>query len=86
MLNKLNTLLSKEKITKEQYDLFLLFAQAKGAEFLKLKLMGVAMEESPCPTNDGFAWLDGRRSVWRDIQNTINVIHKLLEENNGNNE
>ena len=86
MLDKLNQLLNKDKINKAQYDLFMLFAQSLGAEFLKNKLLNAAMEESPCPTNDGFAWLDGRRSVWRDIQHTITYIYNLLEENNGNNE
>lgn len=86
MLNKLNTLLSEKKISKEQYDLFLLFAPTQGAEFLKNKLMDAVMEESPIATDPGFAWADGRRSVWRDIQNTINFIYNLLEENDGNNE
>lgn len=83
MLNKLNTLLSEKKLSKEQYDLFLLFASVQGAEFLKTKLMDAVMEESPIATDPGFAWSDGRRSVWRDIQNTLNFIYKLLEENDG---
>ncbi|WP_218814590.1 hypothetical protein [Rickettsiella endosymbiont of Dermanyssus gallinae] len=86
MLNKLDTLLSKKKISKEQYDLFLLFSKKQGSEFLKNQLLRTAMEESPAPTNPGFAWTDGRRSVWRDIQNTMTYIHQLLEEDDGNNE
>lgn len=83
MQDKLSQLLKKAQINKEQYDLFMLFGQALGAEFLKNKLLSVALEESPCPTNDGFAWLDGRRSIWRDIHHTLSYIHQLIEENTG---
>ncbi len=80
MLEKLNQLLNKKKINKHQYDLFLLFTQAQGAEFLRNQLTRIALEESPTATDPGFAWADGRRSVWRDIQNTINYIYTLLKE------
>ncbi len=43
----------------------------------------MAMEESPKATDPSFAWADGRRSVWRVIQTTINYIYQLLEEDNG---
>ena len=48
MQDKPNQLLKKDRINKEQYDLFTLFEQALGAEFLKNKLLSVALEESPC--------------------------------------
>ncbi len=86
MTNKLDILLSKKKISKEQYDLFLLFSKKQGADFLKNQLIRTAMEESPTPTDPGFAWSDGRRSVWRDIQNTVIYIYQLLEKDNGNGE
>lgn len=86
MLDKLNTLLIKKQISKAQYDLFILFATAQGAEFLKNQLLDAVMEESPTITNAGFAWADGRRSVWRDIKNTLTYIHNLLEKNCGNEE
>jgi hypothetical protein len=86
MLDKINELLNKKEISKEQYDLFMLFATAQGTDFLKNKLVEVALEESPTVTNPGFAWADGRRSVWRDIQNTVSHIYKLLEKTNGNDE
>jgi hypothetical protein len=79
----LNRLLNKKKINKQQYDLFLLFSNKNGTDFLKNQLLLMAMEESPKATDPGFAWADGRRSVWRDIQNTMNYIYKLLEEDNG---
>lgn len=85
-MEKLNQLLNKKKISKEQLDLFLLFTQTQGAEFLKNQLMRIAMEESPTSDEPGFAWADGRRSVWRDIQNTMTYVYHLLEENDGNNE
>ena len=40
------------------------------------------MEETPIPTESGFAWIDGRRSVWRDIQHTLTHINQLLEGEN----
>ncbi len=83
MRDKLSQLLKQDRINKDQYDLFMLFGYGFGGEFLKNKLLSVALEESPCPTNDGFAWLDGRRSVWRDIQHIISYIHQLIEENTG---
>lgn len=86
MSNKLDVLLSKQKISKEQYELFMLFSKKQGADFLRDQLLRIAMEESPTDTESGFSWSDGRRSVWRDIQNTIIYIHQLLEETNGNNE
>lgn len=86
MHERLNQLLNQNQIDKNQYDLFLLFANHPGSEFLQNQLIRVAMEESPVPTHDGFAWLDGRRSVWRDIQNTVNYIFKLLEDHHGSNE
>jgi len=50
MLEQLNQLLAQDKTKKEQYDLFILFAKGRGAEFLKTKLVSLAMEESPYPT------------------------------------
>ena len=86
MLSKLNKLRSDNKISKDQVDLFLLFTGEQGANFLRNQLLRIAMEESPTATESGFSWSDGRRSVWRDIQNTIIYIHQLLEETHGNNE
>ena len=84
MLEKLNQLLNKNKIDNYQYHLFLVFIQTQGADFLKNQLLRMAMEESPTVTESGFSWADGRRSAWRDIQNTINYVYQLLEEDNGN--
>jgi hypothetical protein len=80
MISKLKQLLDKKKIDKHQYNLFLLFTQTQAAEFLKNQLLHIAMEESPTSTEPGFAWSDGRRSVWRDIQNTMTYIYQLLED------
>jgi hypothetical protein len=63
MLNTLDSLLTKKKISKEEYDLFLLFSKKQGNNFLKNQLIHVAMEESPTSNGTGFAWIDGRRSV-----------------------
>lgn len=82
MQDKLNQLLKKDHINKDQYDLFLLFGQGLGSEFLKNQLFHSIMEETPVPTESGFAWIDGRRSVWRDIQHTLTHINQLLEGEN----
>jgi hypothetical protein len=83
MRDKLIQLLQKDQINKDQYDLFLLFGQGLGREFLKNQLLYSVMEETLIPTESGFAWIDGRRSVWRDIQHTLTHINQLLEgENN----
>lgn len=79
MQNKLNQLLKKDEINKDQYNLFMLFGHGLGHEFLKNQLFHIVMEESPKPTEAGFAWIDGRRSVWRDIQHTLTHINQLLE-------
>ncbi len=82
MQDKLIQLLKKDHINKDQYDLFLLFEQGPGHEFLKKQLFHSAMEETLVPTESGFAWMDGRRSVWRDIQHTLTHINQLLEGEN----
>lgn len=82
MQAKLQQLLKKDHINKNQYDLFLLFGQGLGSEFLKNQLFHSIMEETPIPTESGFAWIDGRRSVWRDIQHTLTHINQLLEGEN----
>ncbi|HEY2567208.1 MAG TPA: hypothetical protein VGH95_05855 [Candidatus Aquirickettsiella sp.] len=83
MQDKLIQLLKKDQINKDQYDLFLLFEQGRpGNEFLKKQLFHSAMEETLIPTESGFAWIDGRRSVWRDIQHTLAHINQLLEGEN----
>lgn len=79
MENKLVQLLKKDQINKNQYDLFLLFGKGPGSGFLKEQLLYSVMEETLIPTESGFAWIDGRRSVWRDIQHTLTHINQLLE-------
>jgi hypothetical protein len=82
MQDKLIQLLQKDQINKDQYDLFLIFGQGAGNKFLKNQLFHSIMEETPIATESGFAWIDGRRSVWRDIQHTLTHINQLLEGEN----
>jgi len=82
MQDKLIQLLQKDQINKDQYDLFLLFGQGIGYKIFKNQLLNSILEETPIPTESGFAWIDGRRSVWRDIQNTLTHINQLLEGEN----
>jgi hypothetical protein len=44
------------------------------------------MEETPIPTESGFAWIDGRRSVWRDMQHNLTHVNELLELLEGEND
>ena len=82
MQDRLIQLLKKDQINKDQYDLFLIFGQEAGNKFLKNQLFHSLMEETLVPTESGFAWIDGRRSVWRDIQHTLTHINQLLEGEN----
>lgn len=82
MQDRLIQLLKKDQINKDQYDLFLIFGQVAGNKFLKNQLFHSIMEETPMPTDSGFAWIDGRRSVWRDIQQTLTYVNQLLEGEN----
>ncbi len=82
MQDRLIQLLKKDQINKDQYDLFLIFGQEAGNKFLKNQLFHSLMEETLVPTESGFSWIDGRRSVWRDIQHTLTHINQLLEGKN----
>ena len=82
MQAKLIQLLKKDQINKDQYDLFLLFGQGFGSQFFKNQLLNSIMEETPMPTDSGFSWIYGRRSVWRYIQQPLTYVNQLLEGEN----
>lgn len=79
MSESLDTLVSKQKISKEEKLVYELFSLSEpGRDWLKLMFMLVMMEEYP-HVSEEFAWHDGRRSIIRDIQYTIDKVEHLLE-------
>lgn len=80
-------LLKAKKISQAEYELFMLFqANELGRKCLDRMMQDSYMDE---PTEKefggvGFAFYDGRRSVFRDIQRALlKVQYFLKEENNG---
>lgn len=77
---KLSLLLEQQKISLLEYKIYLLFTGNDiGREVLKAMLMAIVMEEPMQPTDTLFAWHDGRRSTWRDIQRMIDSVNNHLE-------
>lgn len=78
-------LLKLKKISPEQFDIYMLFqANELGRKLLDRMTYHAFMEE---PTDmeysgEGFAFYDGRRSVFRDWHRTINLINEQLKELN----
>ena len=79
-MDNLKSILNEGKISKIEYKTYLTFMGNDVArEFLAFMLESIVMEEPSTPTNDLFAWHDGRRSVWRDIKVMINKVNDILE-------
>lgn len=80
-MNSLSTLFKMGKITDLERQMYLLFEEHPiGKDYIKTMCESVIMEEVPLPTNELFAWKDGRRSALRDIRLTIMKVKKLIEE------
>lgn len=79
-------LLKVKKISPEQYELYMLFqANELGRKVLERMTHFSFMEEPQDMdfSGEGFAFYDGRRSVFRDIHRAIIfVTDKLKEVNN----
>jgi hypothetical protein len=79
----LDDLLAAKRISVEQYEIYILFhVNELGRKTLERMTMAYFMEE---PQNTefkgtGFAFYDGRRSVFRDIYRAINFVSKKLKE------
>ena len=76
-------LLKAKKIAPEEYDLYMLYqANELGRKCMDRMMHETYMDE---PTDKefngvGFAFYDGRRSVFRDINRVIMKIEALLHE------
>lgn len=79
-------LLRMKRITKLQYKSYVLFElNDVGREYLKEAFEGTLMEEPPSIDNESsFAWIDGRRSVWRTIKTAIQIVQEELDKVRGN--
>ncbi|MFZ0219267.1 MAG: hypothetical protein WAL30_03575 [Candidatus Aquirickettsiella sp.] len=81
MLEKLNQLLKDKTIDKFLYDTYLLFElDPKGKAYLNNMITDSYMEQARAFTGTAFAWQDGRRSVWRMIQENIYQVHHALRD------
>jgi hypothetical protein len=78
-------LLKAKKIAPEEYDLYMLYqANELGRKCMDRMMHETYMDE---PTDKefngvGFAFYDGRRSVFRDIRRAISKIEYFLKEAN----
>lgn len=81
MLDKLKLLVDVGKIHKSDYDIFILFhLDERGRNWLNRKVEHVFMEAPSTDKGEMFAWLDGRRSMLREIKVVIEYVNKALEE------
>lgn len=84
----LDDLLAAGKISPQQYDTFLLFHTNEiGYKYLQNIIMAEFMSEPREKefNSEGFAFYSGRQSVWRDIQNLIQIVQQEID-NVGRNE
>jgi len=76
-------LLKAKKISQAEHDLFMLYqVNELGRKVLDGMMLETFMDE---PREKefggvGFAFYDGRRSVWRDVQRALLSVDKLLKE------
>ncbi len=78
-------LLSAKKISPEEHDLYQLFqANELGRKCLDRMMYETFMDEPSDKefSTVGFAFYDGRRSVFRDVRRAIIKIEHLLKEAN----
>jgi len=81
MSDRVLSLFREGKIGQYEYDTYLLFEGSDlGRRILKDRLLAAVMEEPATGTGEAFAFADGRRSVWREINLIILNIHKEVEK------
>ena len=79
----IDDLLSSKKITPNEYKLYCLYRQNElGREVLDTAMLETFMDEPALTehSGEGFAFYDGRRSVWRDIRRTILKVEQIIKE------
>ncbi|HUU86489.1 MAG TPA: hypothetical protein VMX17_01895 [Candidatus Glassbacteria bacterium] len=82
-MEKLRQLLDDGHIEPFDYKTYLMFGNTAGSEYIKTMIELFFMEESPVFNDESsFAFIDGRRSVWRDIKNSIAMVEAALEFEN----
>lgn len=77
----LDELVRDGRITVQQKDMYLTYTQSEhGQRTLSNMMYDTFMDEPPATQFTGvdFAFLDGRRSVCRDIQRTIKIVETEL--------
>lgn len=78
--DRLIHLLNSKRINPFEYDSYLMFELSDlGRNYLKNALDSVVLEEPMQCKKDNVMYIDGRRSVWREIKIAINRINSLLE-------
>jgi len=76
----LDDLLTAENpITQFDYKTYQIFSSEGGDRYLKEMLHTYAMEDPQNMTSTAMVWLDGRRSVWRDLQSSMDKVKHLLD-------
>lgn len=83
MTLRLEVLLKENKITRVEYETYLLFALDDiGKRYFNRMWKSCLMEEPLELKNETAMWHDGRRSVWRHIQVLIDNVEHQLELSN----
>ena len=80
-------LLKAKKISQAEHDLYMLYqANELGRKVLDGMMLETFMDE-PHDTEFrgvGFAFYDGRRSVWRDVQRALLNVGNIIKESVNN--
>lgn len=79
----IDELLKAQKISPEEYDLYCLFqVNELGRKCLDRMMRDTYMDEPKEKefSGEGFAFYDGRRSVFRDIHRAILCVEKIIKD------
>lgn len=80
-LDALKLLVDTGKIFKTDYDVYIIFhLDERGRKWLKEKTESLFMEAPQSDRSESFVWLDGRRSLIREIKVIIECVERSLEE------
>lgn len=81
VVNTLDSLLAAERITRPEYEVFILFTTNDlGKAYLSRNIEQTFMDQAPPElfTGEMLAYSEGRRSMLRDIKHTIEKVNQLL--------